>query len=83
VNDVLAAIFVNDVLAAIIYQLPLITTKDVKITLKVSTMAALQLVRKFEKAGILKEITGKKRYQQFIFKEYMDIGSYPMSMGKI
>lgn len=56
-----------------LYQQPLITTTDVKKTLNVSNMAALQLVRKFEKAGILKEISGKKRYQQFLFAEYLDI----------
>jgi Fic family protein len=56
-----------------LYQQPLVTTTDVKKSLNVSNMAALQLVRKFEKAGILKEITGKKRYQQFLFADYLGI----------
>jgi hypothetical protein len=35
--------------------------------------AATLLLAKFEKLGIIGEITGKKRYRQYIFLEYTKI----------
>jgi hypothetical protein len=32
-----------------------------------------QLVALFQSLGILHEITGKKRYRKFLFREYVDL----------
>jgi hypothetical protein len=34
---------------------------------------ASELIRKFESAGIVSEITGKKRYRRYVFREYVSI----------
>ena len=52
---------------------PLISVKDIFVKLNVSKEAANELVKKFEKIGILKEITGKQRYKKYSFREYIDI----------
>jgi Fic family protein len=41
--------------------------------LKVSKETANQIIKKFEKLKILKEISGKKRYKKYIFSEYINI----------
>lgn len=41
--------------------------------LKVSKDTGSQLVIKFEKIGILKELTGKQRYKKYLFKDYVNI----------
>jgi Fic family protein len=57
----------------LIFDTPMISVKDVVGRLEISTVAANSLVKKFEKVGILKEITGKERYKKFIFKDYVEI----------
>lgn len=52
---------------------PLISVKDISGKLKISKESANELVKKFERIGILKEITGKQRYKKYSFKEYIDI----------
>jgi len=32
-----------------------------------------QLIKKFERMGILKEISGKKRYRKYLFTDYITI----------
>jgi Fic family protein len=57
----------------LIFAIPLITAKKISETLNISKESANILVRRFEKIGILKEITDKPRYKQYIFRDYVDI----------
>lgn len=57
----------------LLFEKPVISTKDVVERLKVSTVTSNELVKKFEKIGILKEITGKQRYKKYIFTDYVEI----------
>ncbi len=41
--------------------------------MKIHKDTANELVKAFEKIGILKEITGKQRYKKYLFKEYVNI----------
>ncbi|WOX56290.1 hypothetical protein R6Y95_02880 [Methanoculleus palmolei] len=41
--------------------------------LRISRQAATNLVGKFEKIGIVEEITGKERYKQYMFVDYVRI----------
>ncbi len=57
----------------LLFEKPVISTKDVVERLKVSTVTANELVRRFVKIGILREITGKQRYKKYIFVDYVEI----------
>lgn len=57
----------------LLFEKPVISTKDVVERLKVSTVTANELVRRFVKIGILREITGKQRYKKYIFTDYVEI----------
>jgi Fic family protein len=57
----------------LLFETPLVNVKDVSGKLNISKEAANELVKKFEKVGILKEITGKQRYKKYSFKEYIEI----------
>jgi Fic family protein len=57
----------------LLFETPLISTKDIIEKLKISKEAANELVKKFEKINILEEITGKKRYKKYSFKRYIEI----------
>jgi Fic family protein len=56
-----------------LFKTPLVSVKDIFGKLNISKEAANELVKKFEKIGILKEITGKQRYKKYSFREYIDI----------
>ena len=57
----------------LLFETPLVSTKEIIEKLKISKEAANELVKKFEKIGILKEITGKQRYKKFSFRQYIEI----------
>lgn len=57
----------------LLFELPVISNKNVVERLKVSTVTANELVRRFVEIGILREITGKKRYKRYIFTDYVEI----------
>src|SRR3990172_3535907 len=57
----------------LLFETPLVSTKEIIDKLKISKEAANELVKKFEKIGILKEITGKQRYKKFSFRQYIEI----------
>ena len=57
----------------LLFEIPLISTKEIIEKLKISKETANELVKKFEKIGILKEITGKQRYKKYSFKRYIEI----------
>ena len=56
-----------------LYQSPLVNTAEVSKELKVSQVTADKLIRAFQKAGILQELTGFKRNRIFQFKEYFEL----------
>ena len=57
----------------ILFDTPLVEVKDVVSKLKIHKDTANELIKSFEKIGILHEITGKQRYRKYIFKDYVDI----------
>ncbi len=57
----------------VIFNSPIIDAKECGKKLKVSQVSANQLLNRFEEIGVLKEITGKKRYKKYIFKEFVDL----------
>ncbi len=57
----------------LLFETTVISTKDVVEKLKVSTVTANELVRRFVTIGILREITGKQRYKKYIFTDYVEI----------
>ncbi len=52
---------------------PITTIKKVQDICSLSPRAANELVQFFVRSNILKEISGKSRYQIFLFKEYLDL----------
>jgi len=60
-------------LVDLLFAKPVINVGDVIQGLKVSKETASELVRKFEAAEIITEITGKKRYRKYAFREYVAI----------
>lgn len=60
-------------LVDLLFTKPVINVRDVIQDLKVSKETATELMRKFESAGIVSEITGKKRYRRYAFREYVSI----------
>jgi len=60
-------------LLKILYSQPIITAKTVGQLLNITHPAANQLIKDFQNAGILKEITGFKRNRLFVFAQYLDL----------
>jgi Fic family protein len=56
-----------------LFERPLISVSDVVLKFKISRQAATQLVNKFSEAGILNEVSGKKRYRKYLFADYIKI----------
>ncbi|NTU47262.1 Fic family protein [Candidatus Roizmanbacteria bacterium] len=59
----------------LLYKRPLITIKGVEKSVGLENPNALKLVSKFEKLGILKEITGKSRNRIFSYQDYIQLFS--------
>lgn len=57
----------------LLFDTPLISSKDIADRLNISSVTANNLVGRFEEMGILHEITGKKRYKMYLCKEYVEI----------
>ena len=57
----------------ILFARPVITVADISSSLGLSHQPAYDLVTKFEELGILREISGKKRYRKYLFVEYVRI----------
>lgn len=57
----------------LLYQTPIVSVNDIIKPLGVTKPTANTLVRDFEKAGVLKEITGFERNKLFLFHRYLDI----------
>ena len=60
-------------LLTVLYREPMVNTVTVRKKLKISHMAAHQLVNSLVEAGILVEMTGFKRNRLFQFKRYFDL----------
>jgi Fic family protein len=58
-----------------LFENPIVSVSDAAAYLKITRQSALQLIKKFVQAGILKEITGKQRYRKYIFLEFMGINA--------
>jgi Fic family protein len=57
----------------VLFETPVITVSRAAEALDVSRQTANSLVKKFEDAGILVEITGNKRYKRYMFGDYLRI----------
>lgn len=57
----------------VLFDRPVITVTEVSEYVGMSRQAANTLVKKFENAEILREITGRKRYKKYIFSDYVRI----------
>ncbi|MFQ6069852.1 MAG: Fic family protein [Candidatus Aminicenantales bacterium] len=57
----------------ILFERPLISISDIERQLKISRQTATNLANRFNKMGILKEVSGKKRYRKYLFVDYMNI----------
>jgi len=57
----------------LLFEKPLISTNEISKKIKITKQTANTIINKFEKIGILKEITGKKRYKKFQFVDYVNI----------
>jgi Fic family protein len=68
ISSIYAVGFLN-----LIFSKPIITSENLIKELKVNKETANQIIKKFEKLKILKEISGKKRYKKYIFSEYINI----------
>jgi len=68
ISSIYAVGFLN-----LLFSKPIITSEQLIKELKVSKETANQIIKKFEKLKILKEISGKKRYKKYIFSEYINI----------
>ncbi len=60
-------------LTELLFKKPVISVKDIISELAINRQSAYDLVNKFEEAGILKEITGKKRYRKYLFSGYLAV----------
>jgi len=56
-----------------LFDHPIVTIGQVMDELRISRQAATKLVGKFEEIGIVEEITGKERYKQYLFVDYVRI----------
>ncbi|MBI5075697.1 MAG: Fic family protein [Nitrospirae bacterium] len=56
-----------------LYSRPIVTAKIVGKQMSITHPAANQLLKNFQKIGILQELTGFKRNRLFAFKEYLDL----------
>ncbi|MEN6476000.1 MAG: Fic family protein [Syntrophaceae bacterium] len=56
-----------------LFYTPYMSVNNVATSFSISYQAASLLVNQFEKHGILKETTGKKRDKMYVYKQYIDI----------
>jgi Fic family protein len=55
----------------VLFAKPVVTVADISSALGISHQPAYDLVNQFETLGILREITGKKRYKKYLFVDYV------------
>lgn len=57
----------------LLFDTPLVGVPYVTEKLNMSKQSANELVKRFEKIDVLREITGKQRYKRYIFRDYIEI----------
>jgi Fic family protein len=57
----------------LLFQYPFVTVRFVESRLGVSYGTANSLIRNFEGAGILEEVTGRARYRRYRYRAYIDL----------
>ncbi|MCK4330020.1 Fic family protein [candidate division WOR-3 bacterium] len=79
-DDLITKLYENSIssiyavkLIDLLFKNPVIDVKNIVEELNTHRDTANELVKRFEKIGILKEITGKQRYKKYIFSDYVDI----------
>ena len=55
----------------LLFAKPVVTVADISSELGISHQPAYDLVNQFETLGIIREITGKKRYKKYLFVDYV------------
>ncbi len=65
----------------VLFAKPVVTVADISSALGISHQPAYDLVNQFETLGILREITGKKRYKKYLFVDYVLIIERGTSTG--
>lgn len=60
-------------LMRLLYSKPVVDSKDVQEFLHISHTTANNFIKLFVDQGILKEITGNRRYRNFIFEDYFNL----------
>ena len=58
-----------------LYKTPILRIKDVEMIAGISNPNSIELIKKLERIGILKEITGKSRYKLYSYGEYVSLFS--------
>jgi len=56
-----------------LFHKPYVSVNDVAKEFNISFQTASTLVSQFEKAGILEEVTGRKRDKRYVYAEYVNI----------
>lgn len=56
-----------------LFYTPIVTVGDIQKQLTISYPTAASLIKQLQAAGILKEITGRKRSKKFVYTKYLDI----------
>lgn len=79
-DDLITKLYENSIssiyavrLIDLLFKNPVIDVKNIVEELNTHRDTANELVKRFERIGILKEITGKQRYKKYIFSDYVDI----------
>jgi Fic family protein len=57
----------------LLFAKPIVDVKTITKAFKISKESGTELVRRFEKISILRELTGKQRYKKYLFHEYTSI----------
>ncbi|UCF70521.1 MAG: Fic family protein [candidate division WOR-3 bacterium] len=57
----------------LLFARPIIDVKAITEEFKISRESGTELVNRFDKLGILRELTGKQRYKKYLFHEYTTI----------
>jgi Fic family protein len=60
-------------LTDLLFKSPIITAPQIQESLHTNRQTAYDMIHTFEQFGIISEITGKKRYKKYLFREYIEI----------
>ena len=66
-----------------LYSQPVMSANDIAIKLGITHQSASSFIRSFEKMGILREITGRKKDRLFVYSEYLRLFTNRISQSQI